>query len=277
MKFRLICSFNYLYFVVFVYFEKVKQILDIGKSKLSALFIELDISILTSTDLEFLSEYIEVMKPIAEAIKASQKEKFYFGSYLPLLFTVEFLFKEIERSDHLKHCKPLLNAVMNGFNQKFGEVMSLNTESPKSTQALIAMLVNPNYKLHCISPDVISKSGLTSGSIKQLILNAGKLISTENQVDSTTESIDNSNQCNFNIDNFRFKTYNINTLFGNNLYEPLQREIDLYFTAPCGCLEQLNSFPTVKQLFLKFNCIMCSESIMERIFSYGGRWLISIL
>ena len=52
----------------------------------------------------------------------------------------------------------------------------------------------------------------------------------------------------------------------------LIKEIDDYLlekTTP-NLNDGLKMFPTIKELFLKFNCIKASEAICERMFSYAG-------
>lgn len=51
----------------------------------------------------------------------------------------------------------------------------------------------------------------------------------------------------------------------------LATEIMNYFKVPTNdSVQILHKFPTVKQIFLKFNSIHTSEADVERIFSYAG-------
>lgn len=51
----------------------------------------------------------------------------------------------------------------------------------------------------------------------------------------------------------------------------IAREINTYLASACDHeYEYLNNYPTIKQIFLKFNCIRSSEAICERMFSYAG-------
>lgn len=52
----------------------------------------------------------------------------------------------------------------------------------------------------------------------------------------------------------------------------ITREINTYLASACNReYEYLNNYPTIKQIFFKFNCIRSSEAICERMFSYAGR------
>lgn len=54
--------------------------------------------------------------------------------------------------------------------------------------------------------------------------------------------------------------------------ERIKREIEAYLSMPDTTdIEQgLSKFPSVRELFLKYNCIRSSEAICERMFSYAG-------
>lgn len=53
----------------------------------------------------------------------------------------------------------------------------------------------------------------------------------------------------------------------------IKHEIDNYFHSKTNenIEAGLKDFPTIRKLFLKFNCIRSSEAICERLFSYAGK------
>lgn len=54
--------------------------------------------------------------------------------------------------------------------------------------------------------------------------------------------------------------------------ERITKEIEAYLSAPTtqNIKEGLISYPIVRRLYLKFNCVRSSEAICERMFSYAG-------
>lgn len=52
----------------------------------------------------------------------------------------------------------------------------------------------------------------------------------------------------------------------------IMTEIDSYLCSKTNqdIAEGLKNFPTIRQLFLKYNCIRSSEAICESLFSYAG-------
>lgn len=53
----------------------------------------------------------------------------------------------------------------------------------------------------------------------------------------------------------------------------LQNEIERYLSSKNtkNVTESLAEYPTIRKLFLKFNCIRSTEAICERLFSYAGK------
>lgn len=58
---------------------------------------------------------------------------------------------------------------------------------------------------------------------------------------------------------------------------PVQTEILNYLQLPCSakldCLSQLNQFPNIKKMFLKYNTALPSSAPVEFLFSFAGEKL----
>ena len=112
---------------------------------------ELNLPILKESDLEFISEYLSVMKSISAALNKLQAEKeCYYGCLLPtLLVTQDALARlDIIESNNLRlrHCMPLLTSVISGFNFRFNNFLSLTTSS-QVNNAILASVSHPYFKL----------------------------------------------------------------------------------------------------------------------------------
>ena len=47
-------------------------------------------------------------------------------------------------------------------------------------------------------------------------------------------------------------------------------EVDQYLTASKALLDQLHQFPTIKEVYIKYNTTLASSADSERLFSKGG-------
>lgn len=113
---------------------------------------KLNITIFSKSQRRFLKEYTEIMKIIADAINNLQGDKCPYAILLPTLFRTERDLNEMNTGSALTSCKPLLSAVISGFNKGFTEMM--NFHNRKSTAALIATVSHPFFKLRWLDPEV---------------------------------------------------------------------------------------------------------------------------
>lgn len=134
------------------------MVLKLDVPKLQALMIHLNMSVFTETEWAFLQEYKTVMKPIANGLDMLQGNNIPFGKLLPVLFGIR---AEIDRmiSDHIFiHCSPLMWAVKDGFEKRFGPYMDIN--DLKSVPAFIACMSHPHYKLQNIPSDILTRDNI---------------------------------------------------------------------------------------------------------------------
>lgn len=161
-------------------YQQVKIILSpaLNRVKLALACESLKIEKLCDQDYMFLSEYVSVIKPISNAITYLEGDVQTFGGYLPMLFSVRQTLKDLHLSDSLEFCKPLLTAVRDGFDKRFGHLMKLpstyETGDPKAVPLFLAMITNPEYRLNYIPNDWFHSNPYGLSQIKSLLLNAMK-------------------------------------------------------------------------------------------------------
>lgn len=125
--------------------------------------VALGIGAFTKTQLEFLKEYEKVLRPVMRAIKYVQG-RYYFGSYLPMLFGLR---SELNSEKSLKYCKPLILALRSGFEKRFSNIM--NPENPQSVPLFVAMISNPKYKMNYIPQNLLRGN---MSRLKKMLLSA---------------------------------------------------------------------------------------------------------
>lgn len=119
----------------------------------------------TKIQLDFLKEFELVLRPVMKGIKYVQG-RYYFGSYLPMLFGLK---SELDSEKHLKFCKPLVIALRNGFDKRFSDIM--NPENPESVPLFVAMITNPKYKLNYVPQNLLTQNILR---LKRMVLSAAE-------------------------------------------------------------------------------------------------------
>lgn len=129
--------------------------------------VALKIGAFTDTQLEFLKEFEFVLRPVIKALKYVQG-RYYFGSYLPMLFGLQ---NELNSEKPLKICKPLVEALRKGFEKRFGDIM--NPENPESVPLYVAMITNPKYKMNYVPQNVLTRNILR---LKRMVLSAAEEI-----------------------------------------------------------------------------------------------------
>jgi hypothetical protein len=85
------------------------------KEKLNSVMIQLELLSFKENEFEFLEEYVQCMKPIAEAIDRLQSSKnCYYGELIPQLMRTRKLIESMLLRQ-LKYCTPLVTVLQNGF------------------------------------------------------------------------------------------------------------------------------------------------------------------
>jgi len=99
-------------------------------------------------EIDFLSEYSKVMRPLANALDAFQgEEKCLFGMVLPKLVQLRHNLTQMMNSN-LTYCEPLAQAIVNGLL-----LLLLDLVMPDAKYAAVAAICNPKYKMRWVPPN----------------------------------------------------------------------------------------------------------------------------
>jgi hypothetical protein len=107
----------------------------------------------TAHDMVFLKEYAKVMEPMATALDLLQGEsQAYLGCLLPTLAVAQMLLEDA-LTKPLAFCKPLVRALLEGINKRFGHLFEDKT-------SLLAAGFHPKFRLmwlHKLDPSQVRK------------------------------------------------------------------------------------------------------------------------
>lgn len=129
--------------------DRISEMLQFDSIKLNLAMMSLQISPFTDSQRKFLLEYKFVLSPIAEALDNLQQGKAPYAIVLPTIYDTSKKLNRIKDGNSLKHCKPLVTAILRGFDKRLGHL--LNVDDEKSHAAIIATVTHPFFKLRWIA------------------------------------------------------------------------------------------------------------------------------
>ncbi|GAA6085506.1 E3 SUMO-protein ligase ZBED1-like, partial [Tachysurus ichikawai] len=109
------------------------------------------LNMLNPAEIAFLAEYVAVMKPVTSALTILQSENnTHMGCMLPTVFQLRAKLQRMETTSKL--CLPLLQALQEGLDKRFGEMM-------KDPELIAAAILLPRFKTSWTSDTQIIETG----------------------------------------------------------------------------------------------------------------------
>lgn len=266
-------------------FDSLKGLLK-KRDSLPKLMSELKLPSFKEIELEFLDEYCQILEPIAIALDRLQGEKTcFYADVLPTLLKVSSQFSTLH-SVNLRHGLPLLNAVTSGFNRRFSDFLQL---SPEVNMAILATITHPYFKMRWLPQALNGERNRlqtlfvsTAKSVTQCIPPEALVTPSSGDSDddyfgfSLNTSDTAANATTAAADNVAV----VHTVVGHatsGLHSPsmnsatkCELEALQYLEDTRKDLVMLNCYPTIKQLFLRFNATLPSSAPVELLFSFAG-------
>jgi hypothetical protein len=91
--------------------------------KFQNLFEAFKIPKLRQVELDYLDEYVRIMKPLTEALDTMQNEEnMSTGCTLPVINLLKAKMTSFEKDKTFKYCKPLILAVQEAIDRRFGHL-----------------------------------------------------------------------------------------------------------------------------------------------------------
>lgn len=164
-------------------YNSVSEVLGKDPDKLALLMIKYDIEQFSQLERSFLSEYKTIMKSIADALNNLQSNC-YYALFLPTLFKVKSDIDNFMHSRQIKSCKPLVKALNEGFQKRFGHYMDLNDE--RAAPGFIAAVIHPFFKIRWLDS---LKTTENIEQIKRILFKASDAITTKDGSISTKTDV----------------------------------------------------------------------------------------
>ena len=223
-----------------------------------------------SEELQYISDYIECLRPIAVGLDRPQADECYFGELLPTIFAIMRQLKELKMQDTYKNCYDLLDALLAGLQKRFGYVLDLKPLD--SDYFILATLSHPYFKLRWSDwLDPMNKH-VHVNRMKELLVNKtlelqcivtpepGTQISKgDNKPTKSRDSLFSFKMAENNPETQSDKTRDKVTLECLKYLDDNETEITM-----------LENYSYIKRVFMKYNTPLPSSAPVERLFSYAG-------
>ncbi|GAA6095235.1 uncharacterized protein LOC113065358 [Tachysurus ichikawai] len=220
--------------------ERVVRIMkDQGEEAIRNVCGAFKLNMLNPAEIAFLAEYVAVMKPVTSALTILQSENnTHMGCMLPTVFQLRAKLQRMETTSKL--CLPLLQALQEGLDKRFGEMM-------KDPELIAAAILLPRFKTSWTSDTQIIETGL------DYIRNSLR-----------TFPIQESQRCEMSDEDDLFSSMKANPSDATG-------ELQGYLACTSDSMDLLHTFTYVKKLSLRLNTGLPASAACERLFSCAGQ------
>lgn len=228
----------------------------------------------TTREIEYLTEYIKFMHPLAASLDYLQGDvNSFYGQVLPTLFSLRAYYTKLLESQQqgltiLVPVLPKLLVVLQS-EKRFAAEFEFR-ESVH--EAVIASVSHPKFKLGWLVGDD-EKSQIARSLLEDEVM---KVMQEMETIPSSTPPPPQPNHNSianvFGIDDFCIMQAGtgIDTSGQGQCRGRAASETNAFLNDNRTELQMLDSYPTVKKVFKRTNTVMCSSAPLERTFNYAG-------
>ena len=236
------------------------------RNKLEGLCLNLKLQPFKEIELDYLQEYVVVMKPLAELLDFFQGEKnSFYGQLLPGLISLQNKYDKLKETTFKYGGKILLEGCVKGLTTRYKKILDLGYEAE---EAKVAAACHPEFKLRWVTTKVQEKTDytVTPELMKELIVRKAE---NNFATPSEDEKVQNSSSTKNPLFDFDEDSGDSQESNEDSQKSKIKIEVLKYFEDPRTNLEMLNDYPAVKKLFFKYNTTLPSSAAVERLFSFA--------
>lgn len=240
-----------------------------NKIAVNEILLDLKLSIFKEIEFVFLNEFLLICKPIAVSLDRLQKSSnCFYGEFLPEVLQLFDNLQEIDENS-LKYCKNLLKMLKKSLKDKnrFKSAIELDENV---IDAIFASISHPFFKTWWLPDDKVEH-------FRNLFIDqAVKLF----KIDSEDKSVESETSKEKEKDAAYFKrkkgtdsasTTSINIQQSQEVIKnAITIEVMQYLLDKNVTVENLSKYPTINQMFKKYNAPLPSSAMVERLFSIAG-------
>jgi len=205
---------------------------------------KLNVPRFTDAEVAFLTEYVAVMKPVAQTLNSLQSEtKMFMGYLLPTIMILK---------DKLQHkctsavvCKPLINALNSGIDRRFVDVFN-------DREVIAAAILHPKFRKTGAHNQAMIESGVQH--IRYLLTSTSTATATSASATASSSASDD--------DDFFSTARRVPATSVDILSQYFNMQFD-ETNSICAWLE-------LKELFIHLNTPLPASAASEHLFSCAG-------
>ena len=162
--------------------DSVKDLLS-HKQKLPLLCQKLQVEMLSDDEITYLDEYLELLKPIAEAIDFLQKDEgMLFGYLLPTLATITTKYAKLLMKRATQRFKMIAQGLLNSVKTRFATYFQMESSAE---MAIVASVLCPTVKCRWVKALDCNFDSRTEANVLKIAKDAVVAMSNE---ETTTPS-----------------------------------------------------------------------------------------
>ena len=224
---------------------------------INRLFDRLQVANLTPIEYAFVKDFSRVFEPISRLLEFLQNsESCFYGALIPALTATR---RHLTLLVDLKYCVSFRNELIIQLNTQFSNYLDLKCES-----ALIATVTHPYFKYRWIGASG-GGNPMSTDTITEMIYH--KLVALQHANLIKDHRGQEFNSCSDIEAFFRFEAP---AATDDSINDLLWRELNQYLLDQSTALSSLTKYPSIGNLFLKYNSTIISSAPVERLFNYAA-------
>ncbi len=230
-----------------------------GIATMNTLCDKLQVPNFSANEIQFVSEFVAVTKPLLQALNILQCELKAFMAYLlPTLVALKEKLQLLEAgaSVTVRMCKPLVRALLTGIEDRFGG-------SFMDKDLIAAAIVHPKFKTMWIKDAEQHRVGLEH--IKRLLEVQLHRMASQHTDASTAQDVHSQS---FADDDDGFFTFHQQQDINSNADAILANFMS---SNSVNSVKELRLFPAIQKIFIELNTALPASAACERLFSTAGR------
>ncbi|XP_057377029.1 uncharacterized protein LOC130698386 [Daphnia carinata] len=237
--------------------ERIRYFIHNKKQELKEVFEHFNIPYFRPAEEEYIKEFVKIMRPLADALDVLQADRnVSMGYLLPTLTILKNKLLELKRTPGIVHCKSYITEIIAAVTKRFNTCF-------QDDDHILAAILHPKFKMSWVIEEnksyfmdkLLAHHETFAVSASTISANRSPLLSDQSEENDLFSPKRKK-------DFFRSLT----TTNVKNSYN----EAVAFMGDPSTTISSLRKYPSIKEMYLKYNTALPSSASVERLFSVAG-------